>query len=366
VSVDPPAVEQADSTAPAHHASHAALLRRVDLIERRPSRQLDAIIVPTARPPAALADAVELAAAAKCVLVVLCSRNADAATARAMAEAGGVRVVAADIGPGTWHPPQSCTSVASGRLAYGSDTSVKRNVGLALSRMTGWSRVLLLDDDISDVNIAQLEMAAALLDDYRAVGLCNVGYEDNSVVCHAIRDTGGKQDTFIGAGALLIASDRTESFFPEIYNEDWFFLLDGDTLSEVAVAGDCVQRKFDPYATTERARQEEFGDCVAEGLFALLDRGDRISMADAEYWEQFLRQRRRLISGVMDRVPSNQPMAASLRESLRTLQQVKPALCVRYVDNWRDDLDRWRKELEKLEPVDEPGTALAMLGCPPS
>ena len=48
------------------------------------------------------------------------------------------------------------------------------------------------------------------------------------MVCHAIRDTGGKQGTFVGGGALAVAVDRVDSFFPDIYNEDWFYLLRDD------------------------------------------------------------------------------------------------------------------------------------------
>ena len=82
------------------------------------------------------------------------------------------------------------------------DLSLKRNLGLLIARTAGWERILFLDDDIDVPNPSELEVVAAAADQFDAVGLHNTGFEDNSVVCHALRHIGGKQDTFVGgAGA---------------------------------------------------------------------------------------------------------------------------------------------------------------------
>ena len=133
------------------------------------------------------------------------------------------------------------------------DTSLKRNIGLAVTRMTGWQNVLFLDDDITGVRGDELRRAASLLDTFDIVGLHNLGFPDNSVVCHANRDTGGRQSTFVGAGAMLFRAGRVTSFFPHVYNEDWFFLLDGERLINVTVQGTYRQARFDPYANPRRA-----------------------------------------------------------------------------------------------------------------
>ena len=68
-----------------------------------------------------------------------------------------------------------------------SDLSAKRNLGLVLSRLLGWSRVLFLDDDITELNPADMRQASGLLDTHDAVGLHVGGFPDNSVVCHAYK-----------------------------------------------------------------------------------------------------------------------------------------------------------------------------------
>ena len=106
------------------------------------------------------------------------------------------------------------------------DTSAKRNIGLMLCHMLGWKHVTFLDDDIEIPDPGDLERAAGLLDERNLVGLFVDGFPDNSVVCHAYRLAGGPQTSFIGGGAIVVETERTRSFFPDIYNEDWFYMLD--------------------------------------------------------------------------------------------------------------------------------------------
>lgn len=61
-------------------------------------------------------------------------------------------------------------------------------------------------------------------------------------------------------GALAVRVERSTSFFPEIYNDGWFFLLDGDKgIQPVAISGRVVQYPYDPFRSPDRARAEEFG-----------------------------------------------------------------------------------------------------------
>ncbi len=119
-----------------------------------------------------------------------------------------------------------------------SDLSTKRNIALVLARQLGWSRILYLDDDITGLTADDVERASSLLDSFNAVGFRIGGYPDNSVVCHAYREAGGQQDSFVGGGALAVEISRCDSFFPDIYNDDWFYLLDGnERLQPTAIIG---------------------------------------------------------------------------------------------------------------------------------
>jgi len=298
--------------------------------------------------------------------VILASRLTSADEARAVGAEHGIRPLVVDV-RGRSLPVDLETH--AGAYTRGSDIALKRNLALLLSRMAGWECVLFLDDDVTDIDPAELRTAAALVGKYRAVGLENIGWFDNSVVCHANRDTGGEQFCFVGAGGLLVPAASTRSFFPNVYNEDWFFLLEGDALTEVAMSGHCVQASFDPYEDPSRARREEFGDCLAEGLFALLDDGAELGDADHRYWRRFLDQRRRLIEEIIARSrhrPADsgrrQRIRASMNVARDALADVSASHCVAYLDAWRRDRERWADYVDRLDARLGPEEALARLG----
>jgi hypothetical protein len=335
-----------------HHGSHRHLLSRNPVAV---PADVDAIIVPTARPTAYLEHVVALARHHGCTLVTLCSRRSSADAATALAERAGVEVIAVDVAdvPPDLLPPLRTTTMLPGRFARRTDTSLKRNLGLLLAAAAGWERVVYVDDDVVIPEPEDLRRAAGLLDRFAGVGLAIGGYPDNSVVCHAYREAGGAQDTFIGTGALAIGRESFTSFFPDIYNEDWFFLLDETGLAPSAVTGLAVQQPYDPYRDTMRARTEELGDSLAEGLFGLLDTGHGLTDATAAYWRSFLGRRRRFIDEVIAMVGDTRPDGLAKRQMIAALKAaggrnrlIEPQLCVDYLTAWRADREVWRDHVE--------------------
>jgi hypothetical protein len=349
----------APAETPLHDGSHRRLLTRPDPAPQHSSR-LDAIIVPTARPTDSLLTVIDIAARLGCPLLVLCSRRASASQAVELARPPGVNLIAIDTGE---LPKWLIPSFETNELLLGTpfelnkDLSRKRNIGLLFARLAGWQRIVFLDDDIDVPQPRDLRDAVALLDTFEAVGLSIGGFPDNSVVCHAYRDIGGSQDTFIGGGALAVNSFSITSFFPQIYNEDWFFLLDGEslTLRPSATTGVALQKEYDPFADQTRARSQEFGDCLAEGVYWLLDRGMPIEHANADYWTAYLQNRREFITGIADLVklsardlPARNRMVEALRAAAHHNRLIDPALCVAYLKAWREDCATWRDHVETL------------------
>ncbi|MGA5757398.1 hypothetical protein [Nonomuraea bangladeshensis] len=354
-----------------HHGSHRHLIDvfEIDAFEagEEPAHgrgAIDAIIVPTIRHPRWLTYATRLALDLGCHLVSLHSRNWSRAREAAQAMPDGLRYISADVD----HvdrlrlPDFETTAVLRDTpFARTTDLSAKRNTGLLLARLLGWRRIVFLDDDIEVGRQADVERVAALLDTYDVVGMHIGGYPDNSVVCHAHRLTGGHQESFVGGGALAVAVDpgRTPSFFPNVYNEDWFYLLGERRLRRLAVAGQVRQRPYDPFDRPVRARDQEFGDVLAEGVYWLLD-GDPTaewgSAADAAYWRDFLARRQRFVEDVLSRVRRLPPgprhnrhaMENSLLAALGRLRRIEPELCAGYLKAWAVDRERWAAHLDEL------------------
>ncbi|HUC21746.1 MAG TPA: hypothetical protein VMA73_03495 [Streptosporangiaceae bacterium] len=365
-----------------HHGSHRDLLWSGDHVE---SRRIDAIIVPTARPPAYLEAAAGLAHELDCTLVTLHSKQWTTAAKAAQRLPKSVDLIAIDVpDPALLRLPPFQTSQWAAHKIFPrqpsrppTDLSSKRNLGIVLSRLLGWARVLFLDDDITGLNPADVLDAGGLLDAHNAVGLQVGGFPDHSVVCHAYRDAGGSQQSFIGGGALAVHVQRGTSFFPEIYNDDWFFLLDGDKgIQPVAVTGQVRQYPYDPFRNPERARAEEFGDVLAEGIYWLLDQHLSITDADQAHWARFLDKRRQFIDRVLAMVASSNNLdsaqkarrIAALKGSLGRLALITPELCENYLHAWRGDRQEWQRHVQELPTDLDRVPALQLLsaeGAPP-
>ena len=342
---------------PDHHGDHRRLLWQAD--EATPQAKVDAIIVPTVRPLEFLADAARAARSLGCPLVTLHSPGRTSAS-QADAQFGrSVDLIAIDVPePAQLRLPMLETSrlLAGTIFERRTDVSTKRNLALLLSHMLRWRRVVFLDDDIHVPDPGDLSRAVSLLDTHTAVGLGIAGFPDNSVVCHAFREAGGRQGTFIGAGALAVDVKRNRTFFPNIYNEDWFFVLDaGKRLQPVATVGEVFQEPYDPYRPA-RARAEELGDVLAEGTFWLLDQERSASDGDLAHWREFLTKRKRFIGRVLGMVESaatiepaeRERRAEALNAALGRLARITPELCMAYHQALVVDQERWQRHIQAV------------------
>jgi hypothetical protein len=340
-----------------HHGSHRLLIWPVD--NSVPRAKVDAIFVPTARPVAYLKEAAALAVFLRCPLVTLHSKKWTNAFEAAASLDPAVDLIAIDV-PDTAQlrlPELKTSRLLAGTLfERRTDLSTKRNLALVLSHKLRWNRIVFLDDDIRVPHPLDLSKAAGLLDAHSAVGLGIGGFPDNSVVCHAFRAGGGWQDTFIGGGAMAVAMRRNRSFFPNIYNDDWFFVLDAaKRLQPVATVGRVLQYPYDPYRV-DRARAEELGDVLAEGIFWLLDQGKPASEGDLRHWGAFLEHRKQFIEQVRSMVASQTGIEAAerarmeeaLSAALGRCERISPELCVAYLRALASDQDRWQRHIQQI------------------
>ena len=353
-----------------HHGSHRPLIWPVD--EATPTVKVDAIIVPTSRPVAYLKEAAAAARFLRCPLVTLHSKRWTSAYAAAAHLDPEVDLIAIDV-------PEAAQlrlpALETSRLLAGTmferrtDVSTKRNLALVLSHALRWKRVVFLDDDIRVPTPGDLSKAVGLLDSHSAVGLAIGDFPDNSMVCHAFRQAGGWQETFIGGGALAVGVKGNRSFFPNVYNEDWFFVLEaGKRLHSVATVGQVLQNPYDPYRV-ERARGEEFGDVLAEGTFWLLDQGKPASDGDLAHWREFLAHRKQFIEQVQGMVEGKASIDAKVRArmgealtaALGRCKRITPELCVTYMKALASDQDRWQRHIQQIRRQPERERALRFL-----
>ena len=336
---------------------------------------LGAIVVPASRPAVYLDHAINLARTVNCRLVVLCSRNAVAAEVSKLFEDKKFsRGLIIDLPSGYRHKLLDFTS---SRLAAGEtceisenpngDLSTKRNLGLLLARMLGWERIFFMDDDIRSVTPLKLYATASMLGRYRSAAMRVTDFPDNSVVCHAHRDTGAPQDIFVSGSVLAVNCFEQDGFFPEIYNEDWLFFYDDARSGGLGWPGqNARQLQYDPFQSTRRAERQEFGDVLAEGIYALLHLGADQEKATQDYWKTFLSARRRFLEEIIQRY-DNAPLdkRVKITDAVQTaklrLMNIQPSTCENYLRAWRTDLSNWAENLKSVHRAPSVKAALQEL-----
>jgi hypothetical protein len=353
-------------------------------VRSRPGR-LDAIIVPASRPAFCLQPAINLAARLDVLLVVLCSKQTRADhVAERVSSSPGARAIVVDL-PKTWRHPKFPTRTSSQvfRKANGyreSDLSAKRNIGLLLARLHGWNKIVFVDDDVTLARTDNVARLAEQLDRYQVAGMIVRDYPDNSVVCHARRDAGLPQDVFLTGAVLGVHCNNLPlSFFPDIYNEDWFFFAREAASRQLREVGQASQLTYNPYAKPDRARREEFGDLLAEGLFALMGQvdpsvqlGEQLRAADEAYWSRFIEARHNvitetmtLLSDVAERSEDHGRISSAL-VSLGAAQHhldhmITAEDCVSFVDAWQEDLEEWKSFSTGVNNVESTRDAMDFL-----
>ncbi len=360
-------------------SSHRGLMHDVSQVKPTQSgrrQPLSAIVVPTARRADQLIRAIQLAADAETMLVVLGSQQSEIdEVAAQVAKVPGSRALIVDVPANFRHPylNPSANSDVFRRLSAGrdNDLSLKRNIGLLLARLLGWHKIMFLDDDVTVKGAEDLSKLASQLDGTQVAGLLCRQFPDNSVVCHANRLRGHKQDVFLTGAALGVnCADQPLPFFPDIYNEDWFFFFGHATHGRLPAVGTAMQRRYDPFANPDRARREEFGDLLAEGLYTLISMGLDLPVARRSYWEAFSSARQGLIDEIAvdlrDRLDSNENLQAlrSVEAAADQAALISPDDCVEFIDAWQHDRDVFEHVAARLGNVGSFADAFDLLELP--
>lgn len=371
-----------------HNPSHARLLHHATgprLPSNRPrSTRLDALIIPASRPASSFTNLIELSARIETLLVVMCSKQTRVdQVAERVARTPGARALIVAV-PEDYTLPldpfrtsrPEFEKVAGGRK---SDLSLKRNLGLVLARLSGWTKILFLDDDITLSKLGSFRRLAAQLDDNPIVGMINRQFPDNSVVCHARRLAKLKQDSFVSGAVLGVnCGDLPLPFFPDVYNEDWFFFSRAVARNDLAYVGDASQKPYEPFADPKRARHEEFGDLLAEGLYWLMGSvNDRwlqynqlLGIAGWEFWADAIHARYEIIEETRQRLvrfgADGDDEAAQALRSLEASEQqlslIEPELCAGFVESWLHDLRNWESFIDPVCAVGNVRSATDFLG----
>jgi hypothetical protein len=359
-----------------YRPSHRRLLSHIPERASSTGTRLDGIVVPTIRSlkeeQPGLQLAAQLAAVQDSQLMILCSQAARSGELpESMRRSIGYKIEALDL-PDVEHdlPTFRSSQNSLSTIWRANDVGSKRNFGLITAVRERWNYILFIDDDISAYEQGQtlnedglLRALDAMDTDPRlgAIGWTVDDLPDNSVVGNALRLANKSQQIFIGGGALLVRCNCNVPFFPDIYNEDWLFLIAmGEAAPDrercFAIAGRARQSYYDEYSLL-RARSQVAGDILGEGLMNLLeDKGPAMSVTAGrrDYWQRVLDDRESLIIDIcnaIDASPNSDDRLRAkmaLRGTTEVYKQIRAKDLSNYVADWKADLQTWYLYLNRI------------------
>ena len=311
---------------PHHLGSHESLLAPSS-DPLRTGRGIDAIVVPTTRPPSNLDDVANLVRRLKCPLVTLHSPGKPAADSAAR-HLPDLELIAIDVpDKADLRLPRLLTSelLTGTPFARAFRPRAPSATWLSCSARCSVGRAsLFLDDDITVVSAESVRRASGLLDVYHAVGFHNSGYPDNSVVCHAYRDAGGEQESFVGAGALAVELSRNaiHSFLISTMTtgSSWLTVTGSGPLPSRARS--CSTDTTRSMTLSER-NQRSSATSWPKACSGTLDGQRSISDASRVHWRQYLAARKSFIEDVVSMVKVDDLADAEKARRLESLEGLR-------------------------------------------
>lgn len=240
-----------------------------------------------------------------------------------------------------------CTSRLCEPFTGNWDLPQKRNHAIWYAKKRHYQRILLLDDDIRGLNRDHLNAGTASLSQVMIAGFVVDDFPDTSAIRHVSAAKGDPICPFLSGSCLFVRTDDDVNFFPPIYNEDWLFMLPQIVKGRVASLGRIQQLSHDPFAFPERARFQEAGETIVDGLFALVTSNRYDERFDASTWHEFLNLRRRWLRDLAQRSDSG-PATLIINAALSSSDKITAKECIQFINDWETDLSLWRSALQEI------------------
>lgn len=226
------------------------------------------------------------------------------------------------------------------------DLPLKRNYALYFSRKNGYSKILLIDDDIRGLNLDTLKLGSQSLNDYILSGCFVEDFPDISIVEHLVVVSGEKIVPFLSGSFLFIKPFSSYSFFPNIYNEDLLFMLPHIIDRSICCFGSIQQLPFDPFQDPSKASFQEFGDIIAEGFFALLSSGLYEHRFNKKAWDHILNERRKTLLYLKDTLKDIR-IQNIIDSAMIVNKTITTEACLNFLDDMERDHQTWNSFLKE-------------------
>lgn len=228
--------------------------------------------------------------------------------------------------------------VVSGVNKSGWTLGHHRTYAILMADKTDWNRLLMIDDDIDFGSWQKPKRDFERLDQFPFVGSNIVNMPDSSIVGYLFRASGIIDESFLSGAYLGIRLDAVDYPFPNIYNEDWIWVLRHCSKESIPIFGSVTQLEYDwTTNAVEDALFQEIGEIVMEAIL----RADRLGIShrldSPEFWNRALQWRKNKLRNLEQRtVPSEVADIKSrvLDELYQFHADIYPEDIVRELNDW--------------------------------
>lgn len=224
------------------------------------------------------------------------------------------------------------------------DLPAKRNFALIHSIQHGFKNILLIDDDIECISKNIILKGIASLESNDVSGCLVKDYPDTSVIGHIEQKYGEPYYPFVSGNFLFIKSDKIDSYFPLIYNEDWLFMIPYIINKKISAVDVIYQKEYNPFENISKIKFQEFGEVIAEGLFELIDRQKYDDKYKESYWKEYLEYRRSYVADLLNEAENK--YIPFIKESLDICRKIKPIQCINFIEDFEQDIITFKKIIE--------------------
>ncbi|MBU0578241.1 MAG: hypothetical protein ABIJ30_01210 [bacterium] len=227
------------------------------------------------------------------------------------------------------------------------DLPLKRNYALYFSRANNYSKILLIDDDIRHIDMDVLNVGSKCLYKYVLSGCFVNDFPDLSVICHLEKLAGENIIPFLSGSFLFINTYSAYSFFPKIYNEDWLFMMPHIINKSICSFGSIKQLPYDPFENPYKAEFQEFGDIIAEGLYALLSTNRYEVRFKKEIWEHIINERRETLLCLKNKF-RDLKIQNVLESAIVTNKNISHKDCINFLSDLEKDQYTWNSFVKEI------------------
>ncbi len=223
---------------------------------------------------------------------------------------------------------------------------MKRNFALWYSKNKPYERVLLVDDDIRGLTQAKLNLGSKYLEEYIIAGCFVDDFPDTSVVGHLELMYGTNEYMFLSGSFLYINVVKARGFFPNIYNEDWLFMLDHILDHSICSFGTIQQIPYNPFNDKKRALFQEFGDIISDGLYKLISEKKYDLRYNYRVWKEIIVERRQLLE-LFKQHFKQQTYQQLINTIINVSVTITPDDCLTFIEDRETDTTAWRSFLNR-------------------